>query len=393
MPSPIRADKVRAERVDFLWNGRIPRGMISVVAGKPDQGKGLFAARVAADVSNTGERVLYSAAEDDFGKMTKPRLEAAGADLNNILLWRFRLPMQMNELAHIVRENNIKLVVMDPLASHLGGGVSRHSDNIRTVTEPLTDLVESTGASVLIVEHALKRASRAGDPLDVIGGTGSGLPAAARAAYLFGMDPDDGDKRILCKAKFNVGLSPKPLSFELDVDDLLEIGEVPYLEVEKERPEFDWFRLFEGEKKNQDKTIGRPPDKRAAAAEWLTTYLAENGPTLSSTIQEDAKQAGMSVKTLRRAAEDMEVVKDPPGGGRNCTWDLSNEVKDLMGLPTGDGDSLIGPLMEDGRFCTTEAFETGGEQEPEQEAIGGFDPANVTLTDKDLENLLGGGAA
>jgi hypothetical protein len=30
----------------------------------------------------------------------------------------------------------------------------------------------------------------------------------------------------------------------------------------------------------------------------------------------------------------MGVVKAPPGGGRNCTWELPDEVKDLMGIPT-----------------------------------------------------------
>jgi hypothetical protein len=83
--------------------------------------------------------------------------------------------------------------------------------------------------------------------------------------------------------------------------------------------------------------VGRPPQKRAAAAEWLTTYLADAGaPVLASTVQEDAKQWNLNRKTLLRAADDMGVVKAPPGGGRNCTWDLPDEVKDLMGIPTDD---------------------------------------------------------
>ena len=343
MPAPIRADRVQAAPVDFIWQDRIPRGMISLIAGKPDQGKGLFTALVAAQVSAAGERVLYSAAEDDFGRMTKPRLEAAGADLNNVLLWRFRLPMQMNELAHIVRENDIKLVVMDPINAHLGGGVSRFADNIRQVTEPLTDLVEETGCAVLIVDHTNKRVAKDSTPLDVIGGSGSGLPAAARAAYLLGVDPDDGDKRVLCKAKFNIGLHPKPLSLQLDVEDLQTVGEVPFLEVDQERPEFDWIRMFRDSKNSQGSQVGRPPDKRAAAAEWLTTYLADaDEPVASGTVHEDAKQWGMSTKTLRRAADDMGVVKNPPGGGRNCTWDLPDDVKEMMGLLPDDNDGLDG---------------------------------------------------
>lgn len=346
MSGPIKASGVDAERVEWLWRERIPKGMITVIAGRPDQGKGLFAAHVAAEVSvdeairQGGGNVLYSAAEDSHGLMTRPRLEAAGGNLDNVLLWRFALPANGVELAQIVVEQNIDLIVMDPFASHLSGGISRHSDNVRHILGPLTELIESTGTSVLIVEHALKRVPANGHVLNAIGGSGSGLPAAARAAYVFGVDPDDEDRRILAPAKFNIGQKPNAFAFEVDVEDITNVGDVPLLVPDDELMAFDPMRLFES--KSQPGKVGRPPDKRAAAAEWLTTYLADAGkPVLSSTIQEDAKQHAMAAKTLRRAAEDMGIVKAPPGGGRNCTWDLPDEVKDLMGLSTGDEDVVV----------------------------------------------------
>lgn len=337
MPDPIRASDVKSQPVEWLWGERIPCGMITVVAGKPNQGKGLFAARVAADVSLAGGKVLYSAIEDDDSKMTRPRLEAAGANLDNILFWEFRLPLNGMELAEFVVDKEIALIVIDPLAAHLSGGISRHSDNVRTVLSPLTKLLEDTGAAVLIVEHALKRVPASGHPLDAIGGSGSGVPAAARAAFVFGVDPDDEDKRILAQAKFNLGPPPKALSFEVDVDDIEDVGEQPFLLLDDELGSFDPMRLFA--KKEKGDKIGRPPDKKAAAAEWLTLYLADaGGEAKSSTVQEDAKQHGMAAKTLRRAADDMGIVKNPPGGGRNCKWALPEEVMDLMGLSKPDAD-------------------------------------------------------
>jgi hypothetical protein len=378
---PRKAASVEAERVDWLWQNRIPRGMLSLVAGKPDQGKGLFASFLAADVSSNGGRVLYSASEDSASLMTRPRLEAAGADLDNVLLWRFALPKNGRELGEIVVNEKIDLIVMDPLASHLTGGISRHSDNIRTVLTPLTELVESTGTAVLIIEHALKRVPTSGHPLDAIGGSGSGVPAACRTAFVFGKDPDDADRRILAPAKFNIGPMPKALTFEVDVEDLDKVGDVPFLEMDEELMTFDPMRLFNT--KNQPGKVGRPADKRAAAAEWLTTYLAENGPTKSSTVQEDAKQYQMAAKTLRRAAEDMGVVKNPPGGGRNCTWDLPDEVKDLMGLPTAKA-------APDPTGTTCEAGTEGCIVE------GDHEQANCKLMeeselDAGLAELLGGG--
>jgi hypothetical protein len=348
---PVRASGVEAEAVDWRWMNRIPKGMITLVAGKPDVGKGLFGAHVAAAISREGGNVLYSAAEDHHGLMTRPRLEAAGADLEKVLLWRFRLPQNGRELAEIVVEQEIDFIVMDPLASHLSGNISRHSDNVREVLGPLTELIESTGTSCLIVEHALKRVPKGGHPLDVIGGSGSGVPAASRAAFVFGRDPDDEDRRILAPAKFNLGPMPKALAFTVDVDELDVVGEVAYLEVDEELMAFDPMRLFDN--KAQPGKVGRPNEKRAAAAEWLTTYLTKaGGPVLSSVIQEDAKQYQMSVKTLRRAAEDMGVVKQPPGGGPKCTWDLPDDVKDMMGLPTAkpqeeEADEIAVEKVED----------------------------------------------
>jgi hypothetical protein len=337
MTAPVAAKDVQPEKIDWLWRRRLPRAMIAIVAGRPDQGKGLFAARVAADVTQDepvaedtacGLNVLYSAAEDSHGLMTRPRLEAAGARLDRITLWRFRLPMEWERLQYEVRMRDIGLLVMDPMASHLGGGISRHSDNIRTVIDPLTALIEETGTSVLIVEHALKRISANGDILNVIGGSGSGLTAAARAAYVFGLDPNDDDHRVLAKAKFNIGPSPAPLDFTLDVDEQ-EIGEIPFLEVGEERDGFDPMSMFT--KPKGSNPVGRPPDKRADAAEWLTNYIWAYGkPVPAGLLQEDAKQRQISTKTLRRAADDMGVVKNPPGGGRNCTWDLPDEIKQAL---------------------------------------------------------------
>jgi len=329
MLQPIRLDRVKPEKIEWLGRERIPKGMISVVAGRADQGKGLFAAHVAAEASQAGVRVLYSAAEDSAGKMTRPRLEVAGVDMKNVLLWRFKLPKQWPELANIIVKHNIGLVVLDPLASHLSGGISRHSDNIRQVTDPMEELLTKTDCSMLIVEHVLKRGSRDGDPLSMIGGTGSGLVAAARAAFLLGTDPGDPDRRILACAKLNVREKPQALAFEMDVVEHRRVGEQPRLVYDEELVGFDPMRMYTKPKG----TIGRPPDKRAAAAQWLSEYLAmAGGPVPAGQVFEDAKQYNMSAKTIRRAADEMHVVKVPPSGGPKVTWDLPDKVKELMGL-------------------------------------------------------------
>ena len=91
MSGLIKLGEVRPEEPEWIWAERIARGEIHFVAGKPDVGKGLMVAKIAADISTgrdpmTGRqvqrpgRVLYSAREDSYGMMTRPRLEAAGVN-------------------------------------------------------------------------------------------------------------------------------------------------------------------------------------------------------------------------------------------------------------------------------------------------------------------------
>jgi len=325
----VKAKTVRGQKVEWLWEKRIPRGMLTVVAGRPDQGKGLFAAHVAADVSKRGGNVLYSAWEDDYGIMTRPRLEASGADLNRILLWRFQLPRQQDELAALVVEHDIQLVVIDPFSAHLVG-VSKHAENIRKVTNPLSGLAEDTKCSMLIIEHALKKVAPDAHPLAAIGGSSSGLPAAARAGFIFGVDPDDSDRRILGVAKLNLRDKPKALSFDTDVKELGMLGDIPFMALQGET-DFDVRRLLAGG--GAPGKVGRRPDKRAAVSEWLGEYLHNAGkPVKAGVVKEDARQRGLTMKTLMRAREDMGVIVKPPGGGKGCTWELPAEIKAILDL-------------------------------------------------------------
>lgn len=330
--APRLASEIKPRAIEFLWRERIPKGMITVVAGKPDQGKGLFAAHVAADVSKRGGKVLYSAAEDTDELMTGPRLEAAGANLDNVIVWRFRLPVDREEMEALVRDMGISLIVMDPFAAHLSNGVSAFSDSVRDVTGPMEALAGETGVSFLVIEHALKRINANAHPLTAIRGSSSGLPAASRMGFVFGADPDDDDRRLLCNVKKNVRDEPDPIEFEMDSIETA-VGDTPSLLYIGET-QYNARKLLADPK--GDGKVGRRPEKRAAAAEWLTKYLAaSNEPVKAGEVIEDARINGFPKNTLLRAAKDMQVVRQPPGGGRNCTWDLPQDVKDALGIGGG----------------------------------------------------------
>lgn len=388
--TPISAFDIEPSDIQYIWAERVPRSMITTIAGKPDKGKGLTGALIAADVSKgkggaqaaveagilpeKGGRVLYSPNEDAHDVMTGPRLKAAGANMRNVLIWEFVLPEQMAELRYIVENGTpknpgkIDLVIIDPFNTHLAG-VSKFSDKLRpAVLNPLKRLAEETGCAFIIIEHVNKRIPKGADPLSVIGGGASGLAAASRAAYLFGLDPDNADQRILAPVKFNIGVRPAPFCFEVDTDDVEGIRDPVPLLVPVGETVIDPIKLVQDAKGDDEAAqVGRPNDKRQAACEWLMRYLARAGkPVRAGLVQEDAKQAGITAKTLRRARTDMGIVLDPPGGGKNCTWDLSEDDKQAMGL--------VPESPTDGMDAAT------------SEPAGADD---LTISDDDLRNLLG----
>jgi len=328
MKEAVKASSLKTEPIEWLWREHLPKGMICVVAGKPDQGKGLFSAHVAGEVTQNGGNVLYSAAEDDPKRITVPRLEAAQANLDNILLWNFRLPKDMPEMIDKIIDEEIELVVIDPLASHLSNGVSRHSDNIRVVTDPLREIADATNVTFLIVEHSLKRATKYMHPLGLIGGTGSGLPAAARAAYLFGSDPKDSERKLLCPVKMNVGEKPKSLSYQIDLDETIDYA-APFL-LFKDECEVD-ASVFLDEGSGKDKGDPAMPTKRSEAFEWIVMLLDQNGGEMLATdVFRDARIAGLATNTVKRAAQDGGIIKNPPGGGRKCKWSLPTQISEML---------------------------------------------------------------
>jgi len=322
---PILVKDIKARKVEWLWQDRIPVGQIVVVGGRPDGGKGLFVAHACADISKRGGKVLYSAAEDSPEQVIRPRLEAAGANLSNIRLWQFYLPGQFEEMAAYVLEYDVCLTILDPLSAHLNQGVVKTTDSIRKVTTPMQKLADRTGCAFVITDHVVKNVRANSHPLSAIGGASSGLPAAARMAFLFGKDPGDGDRMILAPVKHNLRSEPPALEFEQDTTEVPIAGDQPLL-INQGECEFDPMKLVVRERGGK-RGRGRPAEKRADANEWLTGHLGIHGPIARKTVLEDAKQAGMSERTVKRAAEDMQIVSTGKGAGGGVKWDLPDRLK------------------------------------------------------------------
>lgn len=146
---------VEPRPVQWLWHGRIPLGRITLLVGRPGEGKSFFTTDAAARVSignrwpdgapcETGSIIIVSG-EDGPGDTIRPRLDAHYADCSKVHLLSavrkvdfdsgkpsevmFTLAdVEALELA-LQRVADCKLIVIDPIGSFLGRRTDAHRDN------------------------------------------------------------------------------------------------------------------------------------------------------------------------------------------------------------------------------------------------------------------------
>ena len=153
-----------------------------------------------------------------------PRLLAAGAHLPHVRLVSeikfpdgnihlVSIPDDLPALRIFIQENDIRLMIVDPLVAFLGREVEHYNDqHVRQALAPLKMLAEETGVAVVCVRHLNKKK---GASAMYRGGGSIGLIGAARSALLVGCDPYDPDARVLASTKSNLCAQPQAWRYRL----------------------------------------------------------------------------------------------------------------------------------------------------------------------------------
>src|SRR5262249_28403 len=147
--------------------------------GDPSQGKSLLTLDLASRLTTGRELpngyqpsqlspVVFVNSEDGVRDTVLPRLQAAGADLRRVHLFRGRpceadllrlppFPDDWDLLGEVVVETGARLVVIDPLMAFLSVGYCSLNDQlVRQALTPLADVADQTRAAILLVRHLNK---------------------------------------------------------------------------------------------------------------------------------------------------------------------------------------------------------------------------------------------
>jgi len=323
---------IEALSVEWAWDGLIPLHALTVLAGNPGLGKSTIALEKAAQWSRglvEGQlqghpmNIVIASAEDSRAHTLKPRLLAAGADLNRVHLIEMNqegtprtitLPDDIAPIAEAMKRQEARILIIDPLTCHLDGSINSWRDaDIRRALSPLAALAEELAAAVIVIVH-LNKTSHSEAQYRVSGSIG--IVAAARSALLVAEDPEDEETKVLTHLKCNV--APKSVSKRYSTQEKIVSVEGRDIKTSaivwgEDAPELTAVSVL---------NIKRDPDEQSAlqeALEWLGSYLGKLALNTKDIIRE-ARTMGISERTLKRAKRVLGVETFKHGFGKDGAW-------------------------------------------------------------------------
>ena len=296
----IRMSEVDTQTVEWLWEPYIPFGKVTIVQGNPGEGKTTFALRLAAACTTGGTlpgmkpiqpfQVIYQTAEDGLGDTVKPRLIAAGADLDRVLVIddsEVQLTLADERIEKAIIENNARLVIIDPIQAYLGADVDMNRANeVRPIFMRLGQVAQRTGCAILLIGHLNKAAGMQ----SLQRGLGSiAIAAAVRSVMFIGKLKHDPTMRILTHEKSSLAPPGVSLAFSLgDEGGFRWVGEYDITADE----------MLSGIEPQRE-------TKTQQAKDLICALLAGGKQVLSEDIDKAALERGIPGRTVRDAKREL----------------------------------------------------------------------------------------
>lgn len=293
----LRMADVALTSVDWLWFPYIPFGKLTIIQGNPGEGKTYFAMRLAAACTNRKPlpgmetlepfNIIYQTAEDGLGDTVKPRLMEADADLERVLVIDDRdtpLTLADERIARAIRENNARLVIIDPVQAFLGADVDMNRANeVRPIFRSLGDIAQATGCAIVLIGHLNKAAGTQ----STYRGLGSiDITAAVRSLLFIGKLKDSPTTRVLIHEKSSLAPPGQSLAFSLG-----------------DEKGFEWIGAYDitADELLTGTDTAKMESKTAQAEMLILELLADGKKMPSAELEKAVNDRGISSRTMRTA--------------------------------------------------------------------------------------------
>jgi len=196
--STVPLEAIKPRSIEWVDKPFLQRSAFHLAAGPKGVGKGTWLARIMAKMTTgvygPSRNVLLVSTEDSASIDIRPRLTAAGGDLEHVHLitCAFTLPEDLDRLrALALTIDNVGLIIIDPVGNHLGGADTDKESLVRNAIHGLNALADELACIILGVRHLGK--ARANGALAAVLGSVAWIDLP-RAVLAFA--PDDEDDMI-----------------------------------------------------------------------------------------------------------------------------------------------------------------------------------------------------
>ncbi|AWY44451.1 AAA family ATPase [Pseudomonas putida] len=355
------ASSISPQPINWLWPNWIARGKLTVLAGAGGSGKTTLAIGLIGTLTSggrwpDGERcskpgnVLIWSSEDDIADTLVPRLVAAGADLSRVHFIKARInengdrePFDPANDINLLNENlatiegGVALLLIDPIVCAIKGDMHRAND-VRRGLQAVVDFAEKNKCAVLGISH-FSKGSIGGIPAERV--IGSQAFSALARTVLVAAKQENSNTRVLAHAKSNISDDQGGVEYFIvpcTIGDGIETTCV------------HWGDKIDGSARdilaNAEKIekIDSEDYEKRTALESACQFLQEelkDGPVASEQIEADAKNAGCSWSTVKRAKNKIGVsARKKPEKNGSWDWILPEDAQKATKALTEDNEHL-----------------------------------------------------
>lgn len=346
----VKTSSIKTERVDWLINEWIPAGMLTLLAGREGIGKSTIACDWVAQFSNKGMKCAYLNSEDSRSFTVKPRLQAAGANLDNVYFidvetetgseGHLRLPQDTRLLFEELVSNDVRFVVLDAAKSSMDPKLDGYKDDhVRQFLEPLAAAADRYNITIVGLAHFGKAEGKDTGRLML-----GSIAWSQIARSVLSAAADEDGRLIVSNTKGNLarGIVSREASIvsrpvALDDGSLTELGAI------------EWGEFTDtAATELLDRRDDEDQDDRTDAEVWLEDYLTDRGPTPRAEVIKAATKASVaSERTIKRAFKKMGGISTTAGFPRVATWSLPSRDTAPVNPPRTYESGPTGPTGHD----------------------------------------------